>query len=49
MTVKQTWEEGANAYIKGLRITNNPYALGTPDFLSWEAAYNETKATYRQY
>lgn len=37
--VKHTWEEGANAYHKGLSLSDNPYAKGTADFKSWKAAF----------
>lgn len=37
--VKHTWEEGANAYYKGKSLSDNPYAKGTSDFESWEAAF----------
>ena len=37
--IKTTWEEGANAYHKGLTLLSNPYIKGTDDYNSWKASY----------
>ncbi len=47
-TTKPTWEEGANAYHKGLTLAANPYKEGTPDFESWKASFIDSKTNREQ-
>lgn len=47
-TTKTTWEEGANAYHKGLALADNPYLIGTVNYRSWEAAFIDAKETAKR-
>ena len=41
------WEEGANAFVKGLSLTNNPYSTKTANYISWKTAFKETRKTFK--
>lgn len=41
--VKKSWEQGANAYHKGLNLSDNPYKQGNENYLSWDASYRQSR------
>ena len=42
------WEEGANAFSKGLSLKDNPYDTKSANYISWKTAFKEAKKSHKR-
>lgn len=47
-TTIPAWEEGANAFSKGLSLKDNPYDTKSANYISWKTAFKEAKKSHKR-